>query len=229
MGDKRDEVSFVEAYCRLSRQQRRTVKKYYEYAGKREGHKLLMMALFLEEYYRDTPLSVRGYLLAAMEANNGVFPPKLKMPKARETSTAICWSKTIVRHSEGAVKVEVYLYPGPVQGGGGARNLYLADLQRRGGAAILKCLEGFQVRDTLPPPLPMGRSSKTTYNTAVLKRYPRALCRAIAEIAGEFANRVPYTYAQDDEVNHVAQFLRRIYTTRDDQMDDGNDFAGDRN
>ena len=107
--------------------------------------------------------------------------------------------------------------------------LLLTTIPATSGAAILKCLEGFQVRDTLPPPLPMGRASKTTYNTAVLKRYPRALCRAIAEIAGKFASSVPFTYAHTDEVQHVAQVLRRIYMTTSDQMDDGNDFAGDRN
>ena len=105
----------------------------------------------------------------------------------------------------------------------------LTTIPTTSGAAILKCLEGFQVRDTLPPPLQMGRSSKSTYNTAVLKRYPRALCRAIAEIAGEFADRVPYSYAHDDAVKHVAEVLKGIYMTTDDNMDDGQDFAGDRN
>ena len=107
--------------------------------------------------------------------------------------------------------------------------LLLTTIPATSGAAILKCLEGFQVRDTLPPPLPMGRASKTTYNTAVLKRYPRALCRAIAELAGKFATSVPFSFGPDDAVNHVAQILRRIYMTTDDHMDDGNDFAGDRN
>lgn len=107
--------------------------------------------------------------------------------------------------------------------------LLLTTIPTTSGAAILKCLEGFQVRDTLPPPLPMGRSSKTTYNTAALKRYPRALCRAIAEIAGEFADRVSYSYAHEDAVKHVAVILKGIYMTTDDQMDDGQDFAGDRN
>lgn len=40
---------------------------------------------------------------------------------------------------------------------------------------------------------------------------------------------VPYIYSNNDVVLLVAQSLRRIYVTSDDALDDGKDYAGDRN
>ena len=107
--------------------------------------------------------------------------------------------------------------------------LLLTTIPATCGSNILEYLEGFRVPETLPPPLKMGRTSRKTFNTAVLKRYPCAFCRSIAEIAGKFAMHVPYIYSNNDVVLLVAQSLRRIYVTSDDALDDGEDYAGDRN
>ena len=97
------------------------------------------------------------------------------------------------------------------------------------GKEIMECLEGFQVRSSLPPPLRMGRNERNIYRTAALKRYPKALCQAIAGVAVKFISKVTYTACSDDNINQVAKMLRGVYQTSDDCLDDGGDYAGDRN
>ena len=89
------------------------------------------------------------------------------------------------------------------------------------GSDLLKCLEGFRVRADLPPPLKMGKATKTTFNTAALKRYPPALCAGMASIATNYAVKV-------HEILPLASLLRAVYTNST-TTDDGHDFAGDRN
>lgn len=107
--------------------------------------------------------------------------------------------------------------------------LLLVTVPKTTGPEILKCLEDFRVRADLPPPITMGKASKHTFNTAALKRYPRALCQGMAAIAERFVENIPYVHAETDKILPTAQALRQVYLTSDDQMDDGVDFAGDRN
>ena len=96
------------------------------------------------------------------------------------------------------------------------------------GSDLLKCLEGFRVRADLPPPLKMGKATKTTFNTAALKRYPPALCAGMASIATNYAVKVPFVSTSHDEILPLASLLRAVYTNST-TTDDGQDFAGDRN
>ena len=84
------------------------------------------------------------------------------------------------------------------------------------GKAILECLEGFRVRSSLPPPLRMGRNERNVYRTAALKRYPKALCQAIAGVAVKFISTVPYNPCSDDNILQVAKMLRGVCLTSDD-------------
>ena len=96
------------------------------------------------------------------------------------------------------------------------------------GSDIMKCLDGFRVRSDLPPPLKMGKASKSTFNTAALKRYPQALCMGMASIAASYAVKVPFVPAKDDEILPIALVLKGVYSNST-TTDDGQDFAGDRN
>ena len=75
----------------------------------------------------------------------------------------------------------------------------------------------------------MGRNERNIYRTAALKRYPKALCQAIAGVAVKFITMVPYASCSNDSILPVAKLLRGVYLTSDDCVDDGGDYAGDRN
>ena len=96
------------------------------------------------------------------------------------------------------------------------------------GSDLLKCLEGFRVRADLPPPLKMGKATKSTFNTAALKHYPPALCAGMENIPTNYAVKVPFVSTSHDEILPLASLLRAVYTNST-TTDDGHDFAGDRN
>ena len=98
------------------------------------------------------------------------------------------------------------------------------------GATILQWLNAHKTRDNLPP-LPMGRlgTPEGGFSTAQLKRYPEALCVALASVAKQLmpyieqpieANSIDWV----DPVYQAAATLRNAYLDSVMNADDGADF-----
>ena len=91
-------------------------------------------------------------------------------------------------------------------------------------------LEKYCVRDTLPPPLQMGRDG-SIYNTAQLKRYPGPLCKAMAYLAAQCAKQMHHleemkgtAQGRMDSAHHVALQLRAAYDESLMNDADGHDY-----
>ena len=91
---------------------------------------------------------------------------------------------------------------------------------------VKNILEVGRTQIALPKAVTMGRSTTHAgYNTAPLKRYPAALCRALARAAcacGEFSDQC--RAEGDDGVYGVAQDLERLYQVVLDDGCDGADY-----
>ena len=98
------------------------------------------------------------------------------------------------------------------------------------GTLYRRWLNLHRVRQTLPPPLPMGRAG-AVYNTAQLKRYPGPLCTALAYIAQQSAKQMSLLEEKQDmcqdwteSVLKVALQLKAAYDeSMMDEMD-GHDY-----
>ena len=70
----------------------------------------------------------------------------------------------------------------------------------------------------------MGRRADGTFNTAPLKRYPVAFCRALGSIIHNSAEYIPHIPANNDEYEQVFDELRSLYLASYENDDDGADY-----
>ena len=85
------------------------------------------------------------------------------------------------------------------------------------------CIHRGKTQRRLPPALRMEKTS-ARYSTMPLKRYPVALCRAIATAIGYGINFVASTGTQDDGIDEVALHFKDAYETTLAGKEDGQDF-----
>ena len=97
------------------------------------------------------------------------------------------------------------------------------------GSTIRQWLYDHRTREDLPPPIPMRRlnTPEGGYSTAQLKRYPEALCLALASVARQLMPSIEQPHTEIDRVDPVyatATTLRTAYRSSLMNADDGADF-----
>ena len=70
----------------------------------------------------------------------------------------------------------------------------------------------------------MGRRADGTFNTAPLKRYPVAFCRALGSIIYHSAESISHMHTYNDEYEQTFDELRRLYMESYENDDDGADY-----
>ena len=71
----------------------------------------------------------------------------------------------------------------------------------------------------------MGRAKGGGFNTAPLKRYPEAFCRALGSVISKSAEIIPHVHSETDEYETVFNDLRAAYISSRADGDDGADYA----
>ena len=71
----------------------------------------------------------------------------------------------------------------------------------------------------------MGRAKGGGFNTAPLKRYPEAFCKALGSILSKSADIIPHVHSETDEYEKVFDDLRMAYLSSNADGHDGADYA----